>query len=436
MAAKAAPKRQAKAAKKAVRKPARKAAARTKHKIAMLTAGGLAPCLSTAVGGLIQEYSRLLPGAEIIGYRSGYKGLLLGDSIRVTPAVRKKAAVFATHGGSPLGNSRIKLTNVKDCVKRGLVQEGEDPLAVAADQLEKDGVTILHTIGGDDTNTSAADLAAYLAKHDYKLTVVGLPKTVDNDVVPIKQTLGALTAAEQGAVFFENCINEQSTNPRMLLIHEVMGRNCGWLTAATAAKYRERLARQKFVGEFNLGKNLKDIDAVYIPELALDLTAEAARLKKVMDEKDCVTIFLSEGAGVADIVAEMRARGEEPEKDAFGHVKIDKINVGDWFAKQFAGMVGAEKVLVQKSGYFARSARSNKEDLALIKTMVKQGVKSALKGESGVVGHDAEKKGTPLSTIAFPRIKGGRPFDPSVKWYGDLLKAIDQPMGKPKKMEH
>jgi pyrophosphate--fructose-6-phosphate 1-phosphotransferase len=402
----------------------------------MLTAGGLAPCLSTAVGNLIQEYSRLLPGAEIIGYRSGYKGLLLGQSIKVTPAARRKAAILSQHGGSPLGNSRIKLTNVKDCVKRGLVQEGQDPLAVAAAQLEKDGITILHTIGGDDTNTSAADLAAYLARHDYKLTVVGLPKTVDNDVVPIRQTLGALTAAEQGAIFFENCINEQSTNPRMLLIHEVMGRNCGWLTAATAAKYRQRLGRQQFVPEFNLGRNLLDIDAVYIPERAIDLTAEAARLKKVMDAKDCVTIFLSEGAGVADIVAEMRARGEEPEKDAFGHVKIDKINVGDWFAKRFAGMVGAEKVLVQKSGYFARSARSNKEDLALIKTMVKHGVKSALKGESGVVGHDAERKGAPLATIAFPRIKGGRPFDPAVKWYGDMLKAIGQPMGAAKTVEH
>ena len=117
------------------------------------------------------------------------------------------------HGGSPLGNSRVKLTNVKDCVKRGLVQEGEDPLKVAAEQLVRDGITILHTIGGDDTNTTAADLAAYLASHNYTLTVVGLPKTIDNDVVPIKQTLGALTAAEQGAIFFENVINEQSTSP-------------------------------------------------------------------------------------------------------------------------------------------------------------------------------------------------------------------------------
>lgn len=61
---------------------------------------------------------------------------------------------------------------------------------------------ILHTIGGDDTNTMAGELAAFLKKHDYDLTVVGLPKTVDNDVYPLTQTLGAWTAAEQGAIFF------------------------------------------------------------------------------------------------------------------------------------------------------------------------------------------------------------------------------------------
>ncbi len=400
-----------------------------KQKIAMLTAGGLAPCLSAAVGGLIMEYTKITPKAEIIGYLSGYAGLLKGVSIRVTPKARAKAHVLLTHGGSPIGNSRVKLTNVKDCVKRGLVKEGEDPLKVAAEQLVRDGITILHTIGGDDTNTTAADLAAYLAKHDYQLTVVGLPKTIDNDVIPIKQTLGAWTAAEQGAIFFENVVNEQSTSPRMLLIHEVMGRNCGWLTAATADAYRQRLKQKKFIPEFNLGVEHKDIDAVYVPELAIDIEAEARRLKKAMDKKDCVSIFLSEGAGIADIVAEMRARGEEPERDAFGHVKIDKVNVGDWFARRFAKMVGAEKVLVQKSGYFARSAAANKEDLALIKLMVKQAVKSGLKGESGVVGHDEGKKNT-LRTIEFPRIKGGKVFDTDVKWFTRLLKDVGQPMGK------
>jgi diphosphate-dependent phosphofructokinase len=406
-----------------------------KQKIAMLTAGGLAPCLSAAVGFLIMEYTKRAPKAEIIGYRSGYAGLLKGVSIKVTPKARAKAPVLLTHGGSPLGNSRVKLTNVKDCVKRGLVKEGEDPLQVAAEQLVKDGITILHTIGGDDTNTTAADLAAYLAKHNYKLTVVGLPKTIDNDVVPIKQTLGALTATEQGAIFFENVINEQSTSPRMLLIHEVMGRNCGWLTAATAEVYRKRLKAHKFLPEFNLSVDLKELDAVYVPELAIDLEAEAARLTKSMDTYDCVTIFLSEGAGVNDIVAEMRARGEEPERDAFGHVKIDKINPGEWFAKRFAKMLGAEKVLVQKSGYFARSAAANREDLALIKTMVKHAVKSGLRGESGVVGHDEGRKNV-LRTIEFPRIKGGKVFDTNAKWFTKLLKDLEQPKGKAVAVSH
>jgi pyrophosphate--fructose-6-phosphate 1-phosphotransferase len=215
----------------------------------------------------------------------------------------------------------------------------------------------------------------------------------------------------------------------MLLIHEVMGRNCGWLTAATAEVYRKRLKKQKFVPSFNLPMANKDIDAVYVPELQINLAEEARRLRKVMDEKDCVTIFLSEGAGVADIVAEMRARGEEPEKDAFGHVKIDKINPGAWFGKRFADMVGAEKTLVQKSGYFARSAPANKEDLALIRIMVVEAVKSALKGVSGVIGHDEERNGK-LRAIEFPRIKGGKAFNVNEKWFDKLLKDVGQPKGK------
>ena len=126
-------------------------------KVAILTAGGLAPCLSSAIGSLIERYTEIDPTIEIICYRGGYKGLLLGDSYKVTSAIREKAGLLHRFGGSPIGNSRVKLTNVKDCVKRGLVKEGQDPQQVAADQLVKDGVDVLHTIGGDDTNTAAAE---------------------------------------------------------------------------------------------------------------------------------------------------------------------------------------------------------------------------------------------------------------------------------------
>jgi pyrophosphate--fructose-6-phosphate 1-phosphotransferase len=398
-------------------------------KVAMLTAGGLAPCLSSAVGGLIERYTALRPDIPIIGYLDGYQGLLLGSHVVATPEVRAAAGVLHLHGGSPLGNSRVKLANAADCVKRGLVKAGQDPNQVAAEQLARDGVTILHTIGGDDTNTAAAGLAKWLGEHGHRLTVVGLPKTIDNDVVPIRQTLGAWTAAEEGAHFFANVVNEQSANPRMLIVHEVMGRNCGWLTAATAHAYRDQLKLKKFPPAFNLHRAHLDLDAVYIPEVELDIVAEAERLKHVMDRKGSVNIFVAEGAGVSTIVAEMQKRGETVEKDAFGHVRLDKVNVGQWFASQFSKLVKAEKTLVQKSGYFARAAAANHDDLRLIQGMVDLAVDCGLRGEAGVIGHDEERGGV-LRAIEFPRIRGGRPFDPATAWFDELLKGIGQPVGK------
>jgi pyrophosphate--fructose-6-phosphate 1-phosphotransferase len=397
-------------------------------RVGILTAGGLAPCLSSAIARLIERYTEVSPDTEILCYTSGYKGLLLGESIQVDAHIRENIATLYQHGGSPIGNSRVKLTNVKDCVKRGLVQEGEDPLEVAAKQLVKDGVHVLHTIGGDDTNTAAADLAKHLEENDYDLNVVGLPKTIDNDVIPIRQSLGAWTAAEEGAQYFENVVAEHNANPRMLIVHEVMGRSCGWLTGYTAKVYRERLQKMRFLPELGLSQARKDVHAVYVPEMEIDLQGEAARLKAIMDENDCVNIFISEGAGVADIVKEMEAAGEDVPRDAFGHVKLDAVNPGQWFAKQFAQSIGAEKVLVQKSGYYSRAAASNAEDLALIKECCDVAVQCALDGIGGVIGHD-EEQGDVLRAIEFPRIKGGKAFDIDVDWFGQVLADIGQPKG-------
>ena len=394
-------------------------------KIAFLTAGGIAPCLSSAIGGLIKGYAAKYPEVEMVGYLHGYGGLLRGNSITISEDTKKNADVLFEFGGSPIGNSRVKLTNVKNCVKMGYVKEGENPLQVAAEQLIKDKITILHTIGGDDTNITAADLVAYLSKNNYNLTVVGLPKTVDNDVYPIQQTLGAWTAAEQGAVFFENVANENTTSTRQLIIHEVMGRNCGWLTAGTAFEYRKRLKKRRFLPDLLVSQDRWDVHAVYIPEADIDIQSEAIRLRKVMDEKDCVNIFLSEGAGIDSIVAEMEANGEDVRRDAFGHVRLDEINPGQWFAKRFAQEIGAEKVLVQKSGYFGRSATSNKKDLDLILKTASLAIEMAIIGNSGVIGLD-EDNGNKLSCINFERIKGGKPFDYNQAWFKDMLNEIGQ----------
>ena len=404
-------------------------------KVGILTAGGLAPCLSASIGYLIETYTRKAPEVEIICYVNGYMGLLQGKSLKVTPAVRKNWAAFVELGGSPIGNSRVKLTNVKDCVKRGLVKDGQNPQKVAADQLVKDGVDVLHTIGGDDTNTAAADLAKFLKTNNYNLTVVGLPKTIDNDVVPIRQSLGAWTAAEEGARFFANVVSEHSANPRMLIIHEVMGRNCGWLTAATAVEYRKLLDKMHFVPELGLSRERREVHGIYIPEMALDIKAEAARLHKIMEQHDCVNLFISEGACVASIVAELVAQGHEVPHDAFGHVRLDKVNVGAWFSKQFAEHLGAEKTLVQKSGYYSRAAAANAADRKLIERCAAKAVQCAFAGQGGVVGED-EAQDNQLRAIEFERIKGGKPFDIKTPWFVQLLKDIHQPAGAAVEVKH
>src|SRR5262249_24745355 len=143
--------------------------------------------------------------------------------------------------------------------------------------------------------------------------------------------------------FFDNVSNEQSAAPRTLVVHEVMGRHCGWLTAATARAYLQKTKGNEYVDGFMMNEQMKRIDGLYLPEMAFNLEAEAERLKTVMDKEGTVALFVSEGACLDAIVAEREAAGETVKRDAFGHVKIDTINVGNWFQKQFAALLGAER---------------------------------------------------------------------------------------------
>ena len=394
-------------------------------RVALLTAGGYAPCLSSAVGALIETYDATDPDIELIAYKHGYHGLLTGNTVTIGSEERAGASVLHRYGGSPIGNSRVKLTNDADCRKRGLIGEGETALEVAAARLQADGVDVLHTIGGDDTNTAAADLAAYLRTQGSELTVVGLPKTIDNDIVPIRQSLGALTAAQEASRFAQHVLAEHGSNPRMLIVHEVMGRASGWLTAAAARDYMAWHAEQQWLPGIGLDPRRWAIHALYVPELAIDLAAEAKRLRAVMDEVGCVNIFLAEGAGIDDIVADLEAAGETVGRDPFGHVKIDTINPGRYFADRFSREIGAEKKMVQKSGYYSRSAPANATDLALIREMAELAVRCALEGRPGVVGHD-EERGDELRAIEFERIAGHKPFDPAQGWFTELLAGTGQ----------
>ena len=207
-----------------------------------------------------------------------------------------------------------------------------------------------------------------------------------------------------------------------------MGRSCGWLTAETARRYHQWVTRQEWAPSVGLDQKSWDVHGIYVPEMAVDIDAEVERLRKVMDEHGNVTIFLSEGAGIDTIIAEKEAAGEEVQRDAYGHPRIDTLNPGQWFAKQLTERLGAQKSMVQKSGYYSRSSRANRNDLRLIQAMCDYAIRCALAGKDGVVGHDTENGGR-LRAIEFERLKGGKSFDIEEPWFGELLESIGQPKG-------
>ena len=204
-----------------------------------------------------------------------------------------------------------------------------------------------------------------------------------------------------------------------------MGRNCGWLTAATAYEYRKLLKEKEFVSELMIDEKRWDIHGIYLPEKEIDFNKECIRLNAIMDKYDCVNIFLSEGAGLDTIITEMKSNNESIKYDAFGHVRLDEINPGQWFAKNLNKKLNADKVLVQKSGYFSRSSAPNKKDIELIKKTAKLAVDSALKANSGVIAMDEDNSNL-LSCIDFNRIKGGKPFNTNTDWFIEILNEIGQ----------
>ena len=391
--------------------------------VALLTSGGLAPGLSSTVASLVEHWMLHDPDTEIIGYRYGYSGLLAGDSMWFGPEIRRHLHRLHEFGGSPLGSSRVKLTNTSDIVRRGLAERDIDPLEVAARQLARDGVTVLHPIGGDDTAANAIQLAHYCRSIDQELSIVGLPKTIDNDIAPIARSIGAASAAEAGARFAHNVMAEHSSSPRTIVIHEVMGRDCGWLTARTAQQYLSWAERLPRIPEL-VEPSAWGVHAVLMPEIGFTVDEVATRLEPMWMRQESVNLFVSEGAGAEMVLRERRRAGDEIATDAFGHPKLDQVRVGDWLADELGLLLDADRTVVVKSGYFARSGPANAEDRVLINRCCTVALRAALDGLTGIVGGDAEADDA-LGVIDFDRIHGGRQLDPAEAWVQELLAGIE-----------
>lgn len=252
-------------------------------KIACLTGGGDAPGLNAVLRGIVRRTHN--DNGEVLGYLRGWKGVLEGVS---RPLLPEDVEDVQGKGGTILLTSRTNPASFKDGFQR------------VVDQLAKDGVESLIAIGGEDTLGVANRLHAEFGVH-----VIGVPKTIDNDLSATDYTFGYDTAINIATSALDRLHTTAASHERVIVV-EIMGRHAGWmaLEAGMAGGAHMILIPEK---RFSL------------PEVCNMVSARADA------GKNYSIIAVAEGALPVDSDKKALESGTDGNKDAFGHQKLGGI---------------------------------------------------------------------------------------------------------------
>ena len=236
----------------------------SKLRCALVTCGGLCPGLNDIIRSLVLELYYGYGVRNIYGIRYGLQGFIASyghDLMDLKPA---NVGNILDMGGTILGSSR-----------------GPQPIDEVVDTLERLNIGILFMIGGDGTLMAASRIADVIADRALKISVVGIPKTIDNDIYMVARSFGFDTAVDVATTAIEGAHNEAQGYPNGIGLIKLMGRHSGFI-AATAA-----LAQQ-------------DVNYVLIPEVDFDLEGPGgvlAALEKRLEQRRHAVIVVAEGAG-------------------------------------------------------------------------------------------------------------------------------------------
>jgi len=317
----------------------------------IVTCGGLCPGLNNVIRSLYLELHHIYQAKEVLGFRNGYHGL--DPHTDRPPIVITDDLVEDIHkeGGTVLGTSR-----------------GPANVEKAVDNLIRLGVDILFTVGGDGTQRGANALFQEARRRGHALAVVGVPKTIDNDVAFVSQSFGYLTAVEEAAEVIARAHTEAHSVNNGVSLVKLMGRDAGFVAAgATVAS--------------------QDVNFTLVPEQRFALEGEhgfLAALKRRLQKRAHAVVVVAEGAG-----QDLFGPGND-ECDASGNVKIKDI--GLLLKAKIEGYFKAEKMpMVLRyfdPSYFVRSSRADSEDSILCDLFARNAVHAAMAGKTGlVIGH-------------------------------------------------
>lgn len=314
----------------------------------IVTCGGLCPGLNNVIRSLFRELHDGYGMPEILGFRMGYRGL---DPARaLEPFVLNHTMVddIHKHGGTFLGTSR-----------------GPVEIDAAVANLIARKVDMLFCIGGDGTQRGASALYEACKARGHPLAVVGVPKTIDNDVRHVNRTFGYLTALEESRRIIDAAHTEARSVHNGIALVKLMGRHAGFIAAGAT------IANQ-------------DVNFALVPEVPFALYGPngflAALKRRILDRGHAV-IVVAEGAG-QDLFLDAPRR-----TDASGNVKLHDI--GEFLGEKIETYFAAEQLPIRlryfDPGYQIRSRPANCEDAVLCDQFARQAAHAAMAGKTGLV---------------------------------------------------
>lgn len=320
----------------------------SKVRAAIVSCGGLCPGINDVIRSIYLELEQNYHAKEVLGIRYGFAGM--NPAIGRPPVVLTEDLVDGIHlqGGTVLGSSR-----------------GAQPVEVIADFMESREIDLLFCIGGDGTQRGTHAIAQEVAKRGLKKAVVGIPKTIDNDIPYVQQTFGYLTSIER-ALDVLNCAHvEAKAAINGIGIVKVMGRNSGFIAAGAS------LASQ-------------DVDFTLIPEVKFSLRGEngfLSHLERRLARKPHALIVVAEGAG-----QELMPK-DECRRDASGNVLHNDI--GPFLLAEIRKYFKERKIEINPKyidpSYIIRSVPANCADSIRCDQFARHAVHAAMAGKTDVL---------------------------------------------------
>ncbi len=361
--------------------------------VAIVTCGGLSPGLNNVIRSIFLELRHNYGVKRVLGIRNGYLGLNPEsglEPIELTPAL---VEAINDLGGTILGTSR-----------------GPQDPAVMADFLESHDIDILFTVGGDGTQRGADILSQELLRRGHRKAIVGIAKTIDNDIAFVEMSFGFATALEQGAEVVRRAHVEARAVLNGIGLVKVMGRDAGFVAAGAAVVSQEA-------------------NFVLVPEVAFPLEGEhgfLAALEHRIHNRGHAVIVVSEGAG------QHLAKRDESVRDRSGNIKYGDIGalLGDRIKQHFADRHMPMYLRYIDPSYAIRSVPANAWDRYLSDRMARNAVHAAMAGKTDLV------IGTWANRITHVPIGAVVSQDKRMSLNGDLWNAVLATTGQPRWEEH